>query len=109
MSAVAGTPPDAGDSTAPCPPRPSTEARHRGVYAPLHHQDQKHFLRLHDQADGVLTIYPIGIEHVARKWMLRPDEPAHAPWFAPDGPEPETHLIEDPIRIERSRHASRRR
>ena len=79
------------------------------AYAPLHYQDQKHFLRLHVQADGVLTIYPIGIERVARKWMLRPDEPAHAPWFAPDGPEPETHLIEDPIRIERSRRASRRR
>jgi hypothetical protein len=69
------------------------------AYAPLHHQDQKHFLRLHIQADGTLTLYPIGIERVGRKWTLCPDAPAHTPWFAPDGPEPEPHLIEAPIRI----------
>ncbi|HEV2058828.1 MAG TPA: hypothetical protein VGR11_05685 [Solirubrobacteraceae bacterium] len=69
------------------------------AYAPLHHQDQKHFLRLHIQPDGALTVYPIGIERVGRKWSLRPDAPAHAPWFAPEGPEPEPHLIEQPIAI----------
>jgi len=69
------------------------------AYAPLHHQDQKHFLRLHIQADGALTVYPIGVDRVGRKWTLCPDAPAHAPWFAPDGPEPEPHLIEAPIRI----------
>jgi hypothetical protein len=69
------------------------------AYAPLHHQDQKHFLRLHIQADGGLTIYPIGVDRVGRRWTLRPNAPAHAPWFAPDGPEPEPHLIEAPIRI----------
>ena len=69
------------------------------AYAPLHHQDQKHFLRLHIQADGSLTIYPIGIERVGRKWALRPDDPAHAPWFAPEGPELQPHLIEAPIRF----------
>nr|MDQ3579731.1 hypothetical protein [Actinomycetota bacterium] len=69
------------------------------AYAPLHHQDQKHFLRLHIQADGALTIYPIGVDRVGRKWKLCPDAPAHAPWFAPDGPEPEAHVIEQPITI----------
>jgi len=69
------------------------------AYAPLHHQDLKHFLRLHIQADGTLTLYPIAIDRVGRKWTLCPDAPAHAPWFAPDGPEPEAHLIEQPIRI----------
>ncbi len=69
------------------------------AYAPLHHQDQKHFLRLHIQADGALAIYPIGIERVGRKWALRPDAPAHEPWFAPDGPAPVAHLIEHPITI----------
>jgi hypothetical protein len=69
------------------------------AYAPLHHQDQKHFLRLHFGADGVLTVYPIGIERVGRKWSLRPDAPAGDPWFAPQGPEPASHLIEPPIRI----------
>jgi hypothetical protein len=68
-------------------------------YAPLHHQDLKHFLRLHIGADGVLTVYPIGVDRVGRKWILCPDAPAHAPWFAPSGAEPEPHLIEKPITI----------
>ena len=72
------------------------------AYAPLHHQDQKHFLRLHIQTDGTVTLYPIGIERVGRKWTLCPDAPAHAPWFAPDGPEPAPRLIEQPIRIGRA-------
>ncbi|HEV2775810.1 MAG TPA: hypothetical protein VGV90_09485 [Solirubrobacteraceae bacterium] len=78
------------------------------AYAPLHHQDQKHFLRLHFQPDGTLTLYPIGVERVGRKWTLRPDAPADAPWFAPDGPEPEPHLIERPLRIGRTTRSSSR-
>ena len=69
-------------------------------YAPLHHQDLKHFLRLRIDADGALTVYPIGIARVSRKWRLCPDEPAHAPWFVPDGAEPVPQLIERPIRID---------
>jgi hypothetical protein len=68
-------------------------------YAAQHHQDLKHFLRLHIQADGDLTIYPIGVDRVGRKWTLCPDAPAQAPWFAPHGAEPEPHLIEKPITI----------
>ncbi len=68
-------------------------------YAAQHHQDLKHFLRLHIDADGSLTVYPIGVDRVGRKWTLRPDAPAHAPWFAPHGAEPEPHLIEKPITI----------
>jgi hypothetical protein len=77
------------------------------AYAPLHHEDLKHVLRLHIQVDGTLTLYPIGIDRVGRKWKPCPDAPAHAPWLAPDGSEPEPHLIEQPIRIGRSdSHAS---
>ncbi|CAA9526076.1 MAG: hypothetical protein AVDCRST_MAG67-3677 [uncultured Solirubrobacteraceae bacterium] len=79
------------------------------AYAPLHHQDQKHVLRLHIQADGALTVYPIGVERVGRNWKLQPDAPADAPWFAPDGPEPEPHLIEQPIRIGQSETSGRGR
>ncbi|MFY9808426.1 MAG: metallophosphoesterase [Pseudonocardiaceae bacterium] len=68
-------------------------------YAAQHHQDLKHFLRLHIEADGALTVYPIGIDRVGRKWTLQPDAPAHEPWFAPAGSEPEPHLIEAPITI----------
>ena len=73
------------------------------AYAPLHHQDQKHFLRLHIERDGALTVYPIAVERVGREWALCPDAPADAPWFAPDGPEPQPHLIERPIRIAAAR------
>lgn len=69
------------------------------AYAPLHHPDLKHFLRLHIDTDGVLTVYPVGIDRVGRKWRLVHDAPENAPWFEPVGPEPETHLIEEPVRI----------
>lgn len=69
-------------------------------YAPLHHQDLKHFLRLHIDDGGALTLYPIAVDRVGRKWRLCPDDPAHAPWFAPAGPEPEPRLIEEPVRFD---------
>jgi len=69
-------------------------------YAPLHYQHRKHFLRLHIDVDGSLTVYPIGVDRVGLKWKLCPDAPPAAPWFAPSGPEPEPHLIEKPISIE---------
>jgi hypothetical protein len=74
-------------------------------YAAQHHQDLKHFLRFHIGADGALTVYPIGVDRVGRKWTLCTDAPAYAPWFAPAGPEPEPRLIEKPITITgRPRH-----
>ncbi len=69
------------------------------VYAPLHHEDLKNFLRLHFDADGGLTIYPIGIDKVCRHWRLDPDAPLHSPWFVPAHEPPQAHLIEAPIRI----------
>jgi len=69
------------------------------AYAPLHHMDYKNFLRLHVGADGVLTIYPIGVDRVGRDWELCPDAPAGAPWFRPAGAPPVPHLIEAPIRL----------
>ncbi|HEX3394044.1 MAG TPA: hypothetical protein VHS52_05905 [Acidimicrobiales bacterium] len=70
------------------------------AYAPLHHMDQKHFLRLHFDADGGLTLYPVGIDRVGRKWTLSPDAAPGAPWFEPAGPDPEAHLIEKPVEID---------
>ncbi len=69
------------------------------VYAPLHHSGYKNFLRLHIDSDGTLTVFPVGIDHVGRKWQVRPDAPADAPWLAPVGGETKPHLIEAPIRI----------
>ncbi|MGI9022543.1 MAG: metallophosphoesterase [Acidimicrobiales bacterium] len=70
------------------------------AYAPLHHQDLKHFLRLHFDGDGALTVYPVAVDRVGRHWEARPDAAVHEPWFAPTGSDPETHLIEEPIRID---------
>ena len=69
------------------------------AYAPLHHADYKSFLRFHIDSDGTLTLYPVGIDRVGRKWELRPDAPSDAPWFAPVGAEPRAHLIEAPFRL----------
>ena len=61
-------------------------------------QDWKSFLRFHVAPDGRLTIYPIGIEHVARPREVRfnrTDEPG-APYFTiPE--EVRAQLIEDPV------------
>ncbi|HEX2192358.1 MAG TPA: hypothetical protein VHH09_04125 [Acidimicrobiales bacterium] len=70
------------------------------AYAPLHHQDLKHFLRLHIDGDGSLTVLPVGIDRVGRRWEVRPDAPDDAPWFEPVGDEPKVHLIEAPVRID---------
>jgi hypothetical protein len=61
--------------------------------------DAKAFLRLHIGGDGALTIYPIAVDRVSRRWIARPDEAADRPWFEPAHPMP-VHLVEDPIRVE---------
>jgi len=71
------------------------------AYAPLHVMDFKHFLRLHIDADGALTVYPVGVDRVCRRWRICPDAPAHAPWLVPDGAEADAHLIERPVTIDR--------
>ncbi|MGQ0618161.1 MAG: hypothetical protein ACT4PW_14430 [Acidimicrobiia bacterium] len=69
------------------------------AFAPLHHQNYKNFLRLHIDGDGCLTMYPVGIDRVGKRWRLAPDAPASSPWFEPDGEEPRAHLIEEPLVI----------
>ncbi len=45
------------------------------AFSALKIQDYKQFLRFHVAADGTLTLYPIKIEHVPRRWRrARPDE-----------------------------------
>ncbi len=52
------------------------------AFAPLHHMDQKNFLRLHIGA-GALTIYPVGIDRRLPAVEARPRR--HRP-FAVAGP-----------------------
>jgi hypothetical protein len=58
----------------------------------------KSFLRLHVAPDGTLTIYPIGLDRICKKWEAAPEAPADAPWLRPTQPL-RTHLIEGPIVI----------
>ena len=67
------------------------------AYAPLHHMDQKNFLRLHIDASGGLTLYPIGVDRVGRKWRFDPEGEAHAPWLVAVDVPPRPHLIEPPV------------
>ncbi len=60
-----------------------------GAFASLRIQDYKNFLRIRVTQDG-LTVYPIGIRKVPRKWDLRiPNDPSTPP---PAGP-PQTSLF----------------
>lgn len=66
--------------------------------------DWKNFLRLQITGDGTLTIYPIGIRRVPRRWR---ETRTPAGSFDPDDPEatlPE--LIEGPIRVGRGSRES---
>lgn len=61
--------------------------------------DTKSFLRMHFARDGSLTIYPIGVDRVGRKWRANPDAAPHEPWIEP-AEKIAYRLIEDPIRID---------
>jgi hypothetical protein len=64
-------------------------------------EDYKSFLRLHIARDGSLTIYPIGVERICRRW--RPDPAAARPdasWIVPADPDALTvRLAEPPVTI----------
>jgi hypothetical protein len=60
--------------------------------------DHKSFLRLRLDRDGTLTIYPIAVDRVGRRWRVAPDAPADKPWIEPTGPLT-ARLAEEPIRL----------
>ncbi|WP_438874988.1 metallophosphoesterase [Winogradskya consettensis] len=62
-------------------------------------EDAKSFLRLHITPDGALTIYPIGVERVGRKWTPVPEADPEASWLRPATPL-RPHLIEPPIVVD---------
>jgi len=59
--------------------------------------DAKGFLRLHLSADGTLTIYPLAVDRVGRKWTPTPTAAADQPWLEPTEPL-RVKLAEPPIR-----------
>ena len=68
------------------------------AFSGLRIEDFKHFLRLHVGRDGALTIWPVKIERVPRRWRDRRDGDPTTSRVVPDEPlVPE--LIEPPIRV----------
>ena len=61
--------------------------------------DFKSFLRLYFDAEGKLTVFPIGIDRVCRRWRLSQNSAPEAPWLEPEDGDVKAHLIEQPIRI----------
>ncbi len=68
------------------------------AFSGLRIEDFKHFLRLHVGADGRLTIWPVRIERVPRRWRPRAEGEATMSRVVPDAPLV-AELIEPPIRI----------
>ncbi|NUT04105.1 MAG: metallophosphoesterase, partial [Hamadaea sp.] len=61
-------------------------------------EDYKGFLRMRFAPDGSLTIFPIGVDRVGRKWEPKPQRATSTPWFDPAKPL-RPKLIEEPIVI----------
>ncbi|MEV6306105.1 metallophosphoesterase [Actinoplanes sp. NPDC051861] len=59
-------------------------------------EDAKSFLRMHIDAGGTLTIHPIGVNKVCKKWEADPAGNSQAPWVRPAAPLM-AHRIEKPI------------
>lgn len=66
------------------------------AFSALKVQDYKHFLRLHIGRDGALTIYPVKIDRVPRRWRNRREGDATAAFVVPDEPFA-PGLIEPPV------------
>ena len=62
--------------------------------------DYKNFIRLHLDNEGRLSIYPIGVRRVVRRWRLVPEASGGAAWFEPEESTIEPELIEGPITLE---------
>ncbi len=61
----------------------------------------KHFLRVHVDGEGVLTVYPVGLDRANERWRVDGDNgDAEAPWLAPDGEILRPRLIDGPIVID---------
>ncbi len=69
------------------------------AFSALRIQDYKNFLRLHICEDGVLEVFPVGLERVPRLWRFNAKAKANEPLWLPEDLELVPKLIEDPIRV----------
>lgn len=71
------------------------------AFSSLAIQDWKNFLKIKIDPTGRVTIYPIGVRRVPRKWKAR-ESNASGPYMIPDDPKAtDPELIEQPIEVER--------
>lgn len=68
------------------------------AFSSMRIEDYKHFLRLHVGRDGRLTIWPVKIERVPRRWRDRGPDDLTMSRVVPDAPL-RPALIEPPIRV----------
>ena len=75
-------------------------ARHDNeAFSSLAIQDYKQFLRMKIDEDGSLTIYPVGVRRVARRWKERAGD-GHGPVLEADDPRATApELIEAPVLV----------
>ena len=59
-------------------------------------QDAKSFLRIRIDPDGTLTVYPVAIDRISRRWQINPDTTPDASWISPQRPL-RARLAEAPI------------
>lgn len=73
--------------------------RHSGEFGAIHHEHFKSWLRLHITPEGALTIYPIGIRTVPKRWRDNPARSDASPSLLVPDDERATapELIEQPI------------
>jgi hypothetical protein len=76
------------------------------AFSSLRIEDWKHFLRLHIDSQGDLTLYPIGVRRVPRKWKAREGEQTPSLLVPADPEATPPELIEPPIRVTRARRPS---
>jgi len=73
------------------------------AFSALRIEDYKNFLRLHIAKDGSLTIFPIGIERVPRRWKETGSTSPYEPQLEPDDPgSTPPHLIEPPVVVKKA-------
>ena len=69
------------------------------AYSAQHIEHYKNFVRLHIGKDGALTVYPVGVDRVAR-WEIDPQAGPRDPRFRTrNGAPPRPRLIEDPFTV----------
>jgi hypothetical protein len=80
---------------------PRWEAHGNEAFSAMRITGFKNFVRVHIDRDGLLRLYPIGLDKVVQRWRLDPDNPHDgAPWLAPAGGPPKPFLLEGPIVID---------